>query len=265
MRAWIGCSQRHRPVPDIEANGLRIHHEDEGEGPPLVLLHGSTSVGTRDWGAQRPLFRQHFRLLIPDARGHGGTRWDPAQGWQRDDLVADLAAFLDVLGLARVRLMGLSMGGVTALRFASRFPERVEAMVVAGASNDIEPPRTIVRRQLDLARIDREDPAFAAEMARLHDPVQGEGAWRRLMTAIRDDILQREGLLPDELARVTMPVLLAYGDADAWVPLEQVLRLHRHLPRARLLVVPGGHVVPAERPGVFNPTALAFLRRPPQR
>ena len=52
--------------------------------------------------------------------------------------------------------------------------------------------------------------------------------------------------------------------ADAWVPLEQVLRLRQQLPRARLLVVPGGHVVPAERPGVFNPTALAFLRHPPQ-
>jgi pimeloyl-ACP methyl ester carboxylesterase len=251
-------------VPEVAANGLHINYEDEGEGPPLVLLHGSTSVGTRDWGAQRPLFRQHFRLLIPDARGHGGTRWDPTVGWHRDDLVADLAAFLDAMGLDRVRLMGLSMGGVTALRFASRYPDRVEAMVVAGASNDVEPPRTIVQRQLDLERIDREDPAFGAEMARLHDPVQGPGAWRRLMTAIRDDIVQRDGLSPDDLARLTMPILLAYGDADAWVPLEQVLRLHRQLPAARLLVAPSGHVVPAERPGVFNPTALAFLRRPSQ-
>lgn len=264
MRAWMGCAWRRRPVPEIEANGLRIHYEDEGEGPPLVLLHGSTSAGTRDWGAQRPLFRQHFRLLIPDARGHGGTHWDPAQGWRRDDLVADLAGFLDALGLQRVRLMGLSMGGGTALRFAGRHPERVEAMVVAGASNDAEPPRSIVRRQLDLERIDREDPTFAAEMARLHDPVQGPGAWRNLMTAVRDDIAHGVGLTPDELARVQVPVLLAYGDADAWVPLEQVLRLRQQLPQARLLVVPGGHVVPAERAGIFNPTALAFLRRPPQ-
>jgi pimeloyl-ACP methyl ester carboxylesterase len=246
------------------AHGLLIHYEDEGDGPPLVLLHGSTSVGTRDWGAQRPLFRQHFRLLIPDARSHGGTRWDPADGWQRDDLVADLAALLDVLGLEQVSLMGLSMGGVTALRFASRFPDRVEAMVVAGASNEVEPPRSIVQRQLDLERIDREDAAFAAEMARLHDPVQGPGAWRRLMTAVRDEIVAGVSLDAEALAAVRVPVLLAYGDADAWVPLEQVLRLRQQLPQARLLVVPGGHVVPAERPGVFNPTALAFLRHPPQ-
>jgi pimeloyl-ACP methyl ester carboxylesterase len=251
-------------MPEVEANGLLMTFEDEGEGPPLVLLHGATSVGTRDWGAQRPLLRQHFRLLIPDARGHGGTRWDVSRGWQRDDLVDDLAAFLDALGLERVRLMGLSMGGVTSLHFASRYPDRVEAMVVAGATNDTEPPRSIVRRQLDLERIDRDDPAFAAEMARLHDPVQGPGAWRDLMTAIRDDILSGVGLTPEALSRVRVPVLLAYGDADAWVPLEQVIRLRGELPQARLLIVPGGHVVPAERPGIFNPTALAFLRRPPE-
>ena len=59
-----------------------------------------------------------------------------------------------------------------------------------------------------------------------------------------------------------LPVLLAYGDRDPWVPLEQAVRLRRQLPEARLLVVPGGHVVPAERPAIFNPAVLAFLRRP---
>jgi pimeloyl-ACP methyl ester carboxylesterase len=248
-------------MPDIAANGLRIHYEEEGEGPPLVLLHGSTSVGTRDWGAQRPLFRQQFRLVMPDARGHGGTRWDALQGWRRSDLVDDLLAFLDALGLERVRLMGLSMGGGTALSFASRHPERVEAMVLAGVANEPEPAGSIARHVLDLARIDREDPGFAAEMARLHDPVQGPGAWRALLAALgAPDGIVGVGLRPEELLRVRLPVLLAYGDTDPWAPLEQAVRLRRQLPQARLLVLPSGHVVPAERPGLFNPAALAFLR-----
>src|SRR5688572_11425202 len=233
-------------MPEVEANGLLIHYQDEGEGPPLVLLHGATSVGTRDWGAQRPLLRQHFRLLIPDARGHGGTRWDVTRGWERAALVDDLAGFLDALGLERIRLMGLSMGGVTALRFASQHPDRVEAMVVVGAANEAEPARSVARYQLDLERIEREDEVFATDMARLHDPVQGEGAWRKLLNALHADGLVGAGLTPIELLRIRLPVLLVYGDADPWVPLEQAVRLRRQLPQARLLVVPGGHVVCAE-------------------
>jgi 3-oxoadipate enol-lactonase len=247
-------------MPDIEANGLTVHFEAEGDGPPLVLLHGATSIGPRDWGAQRPLLRQHFRLLMPDARAHGATHWDPTAGWQRAALVDDLVAFLDALELSRVRLMGLSMGGATALRFASLYPDRVEAMVLVAVANEPEPARSVARHQLDVDRIDREDPAFAAEMARLHDPVHGDGAWRRLLVALGEDATLGAGLSPIELLRVRLPVLLAYGDADPWVPLEQAVRLRRQLPQARLLVVPGGHVVPAERPGIFNPAVLAFLR-----
>jgi pimeloyl-ACP methyl ester carboxylesterase len=154
------------------------------------------------------------------------------------------------------------MGGVTALRFASRHPDRVEALVVVGAANEPEPAASVARHQLDLERIDREDSAFATDMARLHDRVQGPGAWRSLLTALREDGLVGAGLPPIELLRVRCPVLLAYGDADPWVPLEQAVKLRRQLPRAELLVVPGGHVVPAQRPAVFNPAVLAFLRRP---
>ena len=113
-------------MPDIAANGLLVHYEEEGDGSPLVLLHGATSVGPRDWGAQRPILRQRFRLLMPDARAHGATRWDPTHRWRRVELVDDLGAFLDALGLERVRLMGLSMGGVTALRFAPGGPVHAE-------------------------------------------------------------------------------------------------------------------------------------------
>ncbi len=73
-------------MPTISANGLDINVTIEGEGPPLVLLHGATSSALEDWSAQRPLFRQHFTLHLVDARGHAGTRTqgpDPMAGWSR--------------------------------------------------------------------------------------------------------------------------------------------------------------------------------------
>jgi pimeloyl-ACP methyl ester carboxylesterase len=69
-------------------------------------------------------------------------------------------------------------------------------------------------------------------------------------------------LTPESLSQVRLPVLLVFGDRDPWAPLEQAVRLRRQLPESQLLVVPGGHVVPAERPSVFNPAVLGFLQSP---
>lgn len=117
---------------------------------------------------------------------------------------------------------------------------------------------------MDPDRIEREDPAWATRLARRHDRVQGSGAWKKLMVAIRDDIVAQRPPTPEELQRARLPILLAYGDRDPWVPLEQAVRLRRQLPTASLFVAPGvGHVVVAERPSLFNQAMLQFLRRVP--
>ena len=248
-------------MPELAANGLRIAYLTEGEGPPLVLLHAATSSATEDWAAQRPLLRQHFRLYLPDARGHAGTRWDTDRGWSHRMLVDDLVAFVDGLGLERFHVAGLSMGAGTALAFAMLHPERVRSAVLAAVGVEPEPRNSVARRLMDPERIERDDPAWAARLARRHDPVQGEGAWRKLLLAIRDDILAQRHPRPEELLRARLPILLACGDRDPWVPLEQAVRLQRQLPEASLFVAPGvGHVLTAERPSLFNQAMLQFLR-----
>ncbi len=248
-------------MPELAANGLRIAYLTEGEGPPLVLLHAATSSATEDWAAQRPLLRQHFTLYLPDARGHAGTRWDTDRGWSHRMLIEDLIAFADGLGLERFHVAGLSMGAGTALALAILHPERVRAAVLAAVGVEPEPRNSVARRLLDPERLERDDPAWAARMARRHDPVQGEGAWRKLLRAIRDDILAQRHPRPEELLQARLPILLAFGDRDPWVPLEQAVRLQRQLPDARLFVAPGvGHVVVAERPSLFNQAMLQFLR-----
>jgi pimeloyl-ACP methyl ester carboxylesterase len=247
-------------VPEIRANGLDIHYTVEGDGPPLVLLHAATSSALEDWAAQRPALRQHFRLYLPDARGHARTRWDPADGWSYAMLVDDLAAFADVLGLERFHVAGLSMGAATALGFAITDPGRLRSAILVSAAVEREPRSSVARRLLDPDTAERDDPAWVATLARRHDPTQGPGAWKRLLGAIRDEIVALEPFPPERLRMARMPILLAYGDRDPWVPLEQAVWMRRQLPDARLLVVPGtGHVVVAEQPKLFNPAALAFL------
>jgi pimeloyl-ACP methyl ester carboxylesterase len=249
-------------VPELDVGDLRIHYTEEGEGPPLVLLHAATSSATEDWAAQRPILRQHFRLYLPDARGHARTRWDSQRGWSHAMLVADLLAFADALGLERFHVAGLSMGAGTALAFAAQHPERLASAIVAAAGVEREPRSSVARRLMVPETIERDDPGWARRLARRHDPTQGPGAWRTLMVAIREDIIAAPPLTAEDLRRIRLPVLLAVGDRDPWVPLEQAVRLRDRLPDAQLFVSPGvGHVVTAERASLFNQAAVTFLRR----
>ena len=120
---------------------------------------------------------------------------------------------------------------------------------------------------MDPEAAERDDPRWAAALARRHDPTQGPGAWKPLLAAIRDEIIAAEPLSPEQLRRARVPVLLAYGDRDPWVPLEQAVWLRRHLPDARLLVAPGsGHVVDRgaaqalQRCGAFVPAPVLGRR-----
>lgn len=248
-------------MPHVRANGLEVHYTVEGEGPPLVLLHGASSSATEDWGHQRALFRQSFRCYLVDARGHAGTYWDGSGDWSRGQLVDDLGAFADALGLDVFHVGGFSMGAMTALTFATRFPERLASALIVGIDVEPEPRTGIARRAMDPDRIEREEPAWATQLERRHGPVQGAGAWRRLMSVMAEAAGTDPPLTPAELRAARVPILLACGDRDPWVPLEHAVALRRQLPDARLFVAPGcEHVVPVRAASVFNAAVLAFWR-----
>jgi pimeloyl-ACP methyl ester carboxylesterase len=248
-------------VATVRANGIDIAYETHGAGPPLVLLHGATSLGREDFAAQIPLLARAFLVHVPDARGHGGTRWDAAQGFRYDWLVDDLLGFVDALGLATFHAIGFSMGAMTGLQFASRHPDRLRTLVIAGITTQREPRTSVARRLMDPARIDRDDPAFADRLARRHDAGQGDGAWRRLLPAIAADVATQPLLTPRDLRRITVPTLVVAGDRDPFVPVDHAWGIQRQIPDGRLLIVPDcGHEVTARRPGLFNEAIAGFYR-----
>lgn len=248
-------------MPSIRANGLEIGYEVAGSGPPLVMLHGATSGGLEDFAGQVELFGQAFRIYLPDARGHGATRWDAADGFRFEWLVDDVAAFVDALHLETFHLLGFSMGAATALGFAVRQPERLRTLTLVGISPQKEPRASVARRFFDPDRIERHDPAWALELSRRHDPVQGHGAWQRLLPAIAQGVADQELHGPVELIRVDAPVLVVAGDRDPFVPVDHAWRLKRQLPDARLFIAPEcGHEVMRHRPALFNEALAGFFR-----
>jgi pimeloyl-ACP methyl ester carboxylesterase len=175
-------------VPTVDANGITINYTVEGAGPPLVMLHGATSAPLEDWAAQRPAYRRAFRTYLPDARGHSGTKWDARQGFTLDMLVDDLLGFVDALGLSTFHVVGFSMGAMTALTFATRYPARLRTAIICGIDIEREPRTRVAKRLMDPARIVRDEPEWAEQLERRHGPVQGPGAWQDLLRAIAADV-----------------------------------------------------------------------------
>jgi pimeloyl-ACP methyl ester carboxylesterase len=248
-------------MPTIAANGLEIGYDVHGAGPPLVLLHGATSIGAEDFAAQIPLLSRAFLVHVPDARGHGRTAWDAARGFRYDWLVDDLEAFVDALGLATFHLLGFSMGAMTALQFAVRAPSRLRTLVIVGITTQREPRLSVARHLMDPERIDREDAPFAALLGRRHDKGQGEGAWRRLLPAIAADVAAQPLLSPRDLRSIDAPTMIVCGDRDPFVPVDHAWGMQRQVRDGRLFVAPDcGHEVTARRPGLFNEALGGFYR-----
>src|SRR3954468_13956140 len=224
-------------MPTIRANDLDIGFEMRGSGPPLVIVHGAATTAAYTFGRQLPALVSAFQVILPDARGHGATRWDVARGFRAEWLVDDLAAFVDALGLATFHLAGYSMGGMTALGYAARHPERLRTLVVAGITTAREPRASVVRRLMDPARIERDEPGWAADLRRL-DETHGAGHWRTLVTAVADDVAAQPLLTPVEIRGITSPTLVMVGDRDPLVPVDQAAALARSVRDGRLFVAP---------------------------
>jgi 3-oxoadipate enol-lactonase len=107
----------------------RIAYRRSGSGHPLVLLHPLALSGAV-WGEFAGRLSASFDVIAADARGHGGSDWD-GEPFGIDDLADDVAALLDGLGLDSAHVVGMSMGGSTAISFAARHPRRAAAMVLA--------------------------------------------------------------------------------------------------------------------------------------
>jgi abhydrolase domain-containing protein 6 len=247
-------------MPTIRANDLEIGYEMRGSGPPLVIVHGAATTATYTFGRQLAGLASAFQVILPDARGHGATRWDVARGFRAEWLVDDLAAFADALGLATFHLVGYSMGGMTALGYAVRHPERLRTLVVAGITTAREPRASVVRRLMDPDRIERDEPAWAADLAKL-DEKQGPGGWRRLVRAVADDVATQPLLTPLEIRGITAPTLVMCGDRDPLVPVDQAASLARSVRDGRLFVAPrAGHDLMNEQPELCATALAGFYR-----
>jgi pimeloyl-ACP methyl ester carboxylesterase len=115
-------------MPTIQSNGIHLHYTERGSGEPLLLIMGITADGSV-WEPHAAEWEKHYRCILPDNRGVGKSD-KPSGDYTTAEMADDHAGLLDQLGLDKVRVVGVSMGGAIALQLALRHPDKVKSMVL---------------------------------------------------------------------------------------------------------------------------------------
>ncbi len=269
-------------MPTITADdGVTLYTETTGTGVPLLFIH-EFAGDHRSWEPQVRFFTGGYRCITYAARGYppSDVPEDPT-AYSQERAVADAVAVLDGLSVSRAHVVGLSMGGFTALHLAVRHPGRVASAVVAAAGYGALPERQEAFR----AECDAIASAFETEgavgvaaryavgPARVQFQNKNPRGWAEFAAALGEHsalgaALTMRGVqaarpsfchLQDELAQVRTPVLLVVGDEDEGC-LETALMLKRTIGPSGLAILPRtGHTANLEEPDVFNWVVDRFL------
>jgi len=259
----------------MRVNGVDLEVRTSGPeaGVPVVLLHGFP-LGLELWEPQIAALEGRYRVVAYDARGHGKS--GPGEGpFAFEDYVDDLLGVLDTLIIERAVVVGLSMGGYVALRFAEREAKRVRALVLADTKSDADGDAAKLKRAggLRLLRAGG-SKAFAESSLRTllsHEALQGRpevvAKVRGMIEAcpaagIGGALVAMAGRTDTTgwLEKIAVPVLVLAGEKDALTPPSDAKAMVARIPGSRYVEIPrAGHLSNLEDPAAFNEALLGFL------
>ena len=269
-----------------EVNGARIWYRITGEGEPVAQIHGA-GFGHFNFDPATPELARHFRVVDYDMRGYGQSD-RPVQRYDMEVWADDLAGLLDALGIERAHIHGTSMGGMIAIVFAGKHPERTASVVINCAAAKLgRAGRLIFRNWVDIARLDPAGPgsrtlaeliawqAFSKEF--LEAPVAEEAVdnTQRILgdsndvevfTAACQAMCEMD--LRDWLPRISAPALILGGSEDIMTPWDQGPdgagqdAIYEGIPRAEKHVIMGsGHSTIFDNPEEHTRVVVEFFKR----
>jgi len=257
----------------IQVNGVTVGYQMEGQGPPLVLIHGFP-LNRGMWRPQIEALRDGFTLIAPDLRGFGESM-GPMDNMTMDIYARDVLALLDAFGIERVVLAGLSMGGYVAFRMVAQVAERIRSLIIADSRAGPDSEEARQGRYAAIKRIQSEGPdGFLEEFtARLVGPTtkaQRPGVLESVQQIVgRPPVPSLTAALgalaarPDSrplLASITAPTLVVVGEEDAVMPPDAAREIASGVPASRLVTIPqAGHLSNLEAPEAFNRALREFL------
>jgi pimeloyl-ACP methyl ester carboxylesterase len=250
-------------MQSFDSAGVRIAFADEGQGEPVLLIHGFASNGRVNWadtGWIRDLMRAGFRVITIDNRGHGESEklYDSAL-YDASTMAEDAARLLAHLGITRAHVMGYSMGARIAAFLTIRHPSLVHDAVFAGLA---ERMITGIGGGPEIA--------LALEAPSLNDVTAPEArAFRYFAELTKSDLKalaacirsSREKITPELLGTITAPVLVVAGGADSVAG--RVEPLASAIPHAQGLTLPDRNHMNAVGDRAYKDETVAFFKRHP--
>lgn len=264
-------------MPTIRVNDINIYYETYGTGSPLILIMGLRRNLTW-WYRQIPELSRHYRVVAFDNRGAGRSD-KPVMEYSISLFADDTAGLMDVLGIQKAHILGISMGGYIAQELALRHPDKVRSLLLGCTScggsravlmsqertkkftaNDGLTPTEILRKDMDIyfsdgfiANHPDEVKEFIEISLQYYQPA--DAFLRQFAACLKHDTA-------DRLGGIRVPVFIATGDDDPLVPSANSLILKELLPGAELCVFPGcRHCFFIEESEIFNRKAIEFFRK----
>lgn len=252
----------------VDLGGVRLSVLEAGEGPPVVMTHGSVTTSELFRGTVEH-FSDRYRAIAVDLRGYGESE-KPGAGYTIQQFSDDLYGLFDSLGLARATLLGVSMGGFVVQRFALDHQERLNGLVLCATSDgelapglvdDSDPADAI--RQMGWRQFSRNmiTGAFPGNT----DPAIIDGLLARIDTWNEDVIIGACRSLKQfntrgQLRNITVPTMIMAGTEDHQLPVPLSERMHGEITNSRLEIFQGiGHFMMIEDPEHFRRSLDEFL------
>jgi non-heme chloroperoxidase len=254
--------------------GVQLAYEESGDpdGPPVILLHGYTD-SLRSFDRLRPHLPPSHRAIALSQRGHGNAS-RPRRGYHPRDFADDLAAFMDALDIESAVIVGHSMGGQIAQRFAIQHAARVRGLVLIGAFASLggnatirefwngavstlsDPVAPAFAREFQISTLANSVPPAFLDIAVTESLKVPARIWRDALAGQMDEDVS------GELSRIGTPALLLWGHRDALIGRDEQDRLLNGLRDALLKTYAGvGHAAHWEVPGRVAGDIAAFLTR----
>lgn len=246
-----------------------MYFEEQGQGEPLLVLHGGLGRGVKNFEQHFPAFSKYFRIIAPDLRGHGRT--DNPGGQLSYRLMADdVAAFVDVLDLKRPCIFGWSDGGQIALELGMNYPDLLRCMVVGAAwyrfsqhyqsvlmAMGFDAPGSV-----NIGKIEQVMPQMVQIWREFHASADDPDHWEKLAAQISTMWWTPLNYTPDDFHKIKPPTLILLGDRDQIIPVEEAVDMYHFIQGAELALVPqADHSLPRSRAELFTYIVLDFLLR----
>ncbi|NOX60501.1 MAG: alpha/beta fold hydrolase [Chloroflexi bacterium] len=257
-------------MPFVQVNDVKLYYEVEGQGDPVLFLHGLGSSGEA-WFFQREPFAAKYRVILLDTRGHG--RSDKPPGPYSVPMFADdVAAFLHRLDVGPVHVVGLSMGGMIAFQLAVDHPDLVRSLVIVNSAPELIPHNwrerlSLWQRKLMLRFLSpqRLGPILGKRL--FPHPEQEEMLAMFVDGFVRNDPAAYRAAtnaligwsVRDRIGEIRCPVLVVAADED-YTPVAAKEAYAAEMPNARVVVIENSHhATPVDQPDAFNRVVLDFL------